>query len=247
MTEKLVHHCGAHIHDAFRCVGLILHRATRKAAREIPAPPNAHARFGTDTRANLQGGFVMRENRNTVSIRVAGVSASLRRLAVTAAGVMAAALLMLAPAQRAQALSLASPGAVPLSAKYVSDGLIEVRGGHGGGGHGGGFHGGGGGGFHGGGGGGFHGGGGRAFHGGGFRGFHGGIHRGGFVGRPHVWAGHRVHWRGRHFVRPRFYGGYYPYSYGPRCRVILTYYGPRRICRYRPWVHRHYRWHRRYW
>jgi hypothetical protein len=188
-----------------------------------------------------------------VSNLVAGFSANLRRFIVASAGV--AAVLMLAPAQRAEALSLASPGAVPLSAKYVSDGLVEVRGGHGGGhggggGGGGGFRGGGGGGFHGGGGGfrgGFHGGGGRAFHGGGFRGFHGGIHRGGFVGRPHVWGGHRHHFRGRHFVRPRFYGGYYPYTYGPRCRVILTYYGPRRICRYRPWFHRHYRWHRRYW
>jgi hypothetical protein len=182
----------------------------------------------TDTRANFQGGFVMPGIPGAVPNLVAGFSANLRRLIVASAGVMA--VLMLAPAQRAEALSLASPGAVPLSAKYVSDGLIEVRGGHGGGR-----------------GGGFHGGGGRGFHGGGFRGFHGGFHRGGFVGRPHVWGGHRVHWRGRHFVRPRFYGGYYPYYYGPRCRVILTYYGPRRICRYRPWVHRHYRWHRRYW
>jgi hypothetical protein len=197
----------------------------------------------TDARAKLQGGFVMPGIPGSVSNRVAGLRANLRRLIVASAGV--AAVLMLAPAQRAHALSLASPGAVPLSAKYLSDGLIEVRGGHGGG-RGGGFHGGGGRGFHGGGGGGFHGGGGRAFHGGGFRGFHGGIHRGGFVGR-HAWVGHRHHFRGRHFHRPRFYGGYVPYTYGPRCRVILTYYGPRRICRYRPWVHRHYRWHRRYW
>ena len=183
-----------------------------------------------------------------VSNLVAGLRANPRRLIVASAGV--AAVLMLAPAQRAQALSLASPGAVPLSAKYVTDGLIEVRGGHGGG-RGGGFHGGGGRGFHGGGGGGFRGGfrggGGRAFHGGGFRGFHGGIHRDGFVGRPHVWAGHRHHFRARHFVRPRFYGGYYPTYYRPRCRIVLTYYGPRKICRYRPWVHRHYRWHRRVW
>jgi hypothetical protein len=166
-----------------------------------------------------------------VSNFVTRFSSNLRRLIVVSAGV--AAILMLAPAQRAQALSLASPGAVPLSAKYVSDGLIEVRGGHGGG-HGGGFHGGG---FR----GGFHGGGG--FRGGGFRGFHGGFHRGGFAGR-HVFVGHRAHFRGRHFFRPRFYGGYYPYSYGPRCRVIWTYYGPRRICR---WHHRHWRWHRRVW
>jgi hypothetical protein len=58
------------------------------------------------------------------------------------------------------------------------------------------------------------------------------------------WGGwHRPHWRGRHFVHRR----YYPYYYGPRCRVIWTYYGPRKICRYRPWLHRHHRWHRRYW
>jgi hypothetical protein len=178
-----------------------------------------------------------------VSNLVAGFSANLRRLIVASAGVMA--VLMLAPAQRAEALSLASPGAVPLSAKYVSDGLVEVRGGHGGG------HGGGGGGGFRGGGGGFHGGGfrggGAAFHGGGFRGFHGGFHHGGFVGRPHVWAGHRHHFRGRHFFRPRFYGGYYPYTYGPRCRMIWTYYGPRLICRHHRWHHRHWRWHRRYW
>jgi hypothetical protein len=167
---------------------------------------------------------------NAVSNRVNGFRTHLRRLIVVSAGV--AAILMLAPAQRAQALSPASPGAFPLSAKYLSNGLIEVRGGHGGG-HGGGFHGGG---FH---GGGFHG-------GGGFRGFHGGFHRGGFVGRP-VFVGHRAHFRGRHFFRPRFYGGYYPYYYGPRCRVIWTYYGPRRICRWHRWHHRHWRWHRRHW
>jgi hypothetical protein len=173
----------------------------------------------------------MPEISGAVSRPVIGFGANLRRLIVVAAGV--AAVLMLAPAQRAQALSLASPGAAALSAKYLTDGLIEVRGGHGGGG---GFHGGGGG-FHGGGGG---------FHGGGFRGFHGGFHRGGFVGRP-VLIGHRHHFRGRHFFRPRFYGGYFPYYYGPRCRLIWTYYGPRRICRWHRWHHRHYRWHRRYW
>jgi hypothetical protein len=161
---------------------------------------------------------------NAVSNRVTRLTAHLRRLIIVSAGV--AAVLVLAPAQRAQALSPASPGAVPLSAKYLSDGLIQVRGGHGGG-HGGGFHGGG-----------FHGGGG--FRGGGFRGFH----RGGFAGR-HVFVGHRAHFRGRHFFRPRFYGGYYPYYYGPRCRVIWTYYGPRRICRTHRWHHR--RWHRRVW
>ena len=93
-------------------------------------------------------------------------------------GVTAAALFAFAAAsqQRAEALSLASPGTAP-SAKFATDGLtteVQHRGG------GGGFRGGGGGGFRGGGGGGFRGGG---FHGGGFRGggaaFHGGGFRGG--------------------------------------------------------------------
>jgi hypothetical protein len=172
------------------------------------------------------GGFVMPAIPNAVSNLVARFRANLRRLIVVSTGV--AAILMLAPVQRAEALSPASPGALPLSSKYLSDGLIEVRGGHGGGHGGGGFRGGG-----------FHGGGG--FRGGGFRGYHGGFHRGGFAGRQ-VFVGHRHHFRGPHFFRPRFYGGYYPYYYGPRCRVIWTYYGPRRICR---WHHRH--WHRRYW
>ena len=88
-----------------------------------------------------------------------------RCLGVTAAAVFALA----ASQQRAEALSLASPGTAP-AAKYATDGLTtEVR--HGGGGRGGGGFrgGGGGGGFRGGGGGGFRGGGGR-FNGGGFRG-----------------------------------------------------------------------------
>src|SRR2546423_2183502 len=68
-------------------------------------------------------------------------------------GLAAAALFALSavPGERAEALSLINPGALP-TAKYASDGLIEVRNGRGGGGfHGGGFRGGGGGGFHGGG------------------------------------------------------------------------------------------------
>jgi hypothetical protein len=154
------------------------------------------------------------------------IHGSLRRSMVAAAGVMLGTLLLMAPAQRAEALSLASPSTAALSAKHLSGGLIEVRGGHGGGHGGGGFHGGGG-----------HGGGG--FHGGGF-------HRGGFVGRPHVWAGHRAYFHRRHFFRPRFYGGTYPYFYhGPRCRIMWTHYGPRRICR---WHHRHHRhWRHRHW
>jgi hypothetical protein len=179
-------------------------------------------------------------------------------------GVTAAALFAFAAAsqQRAEALSLASPGAAP-SAKFATDGLAtEVRhGGHGGGG--GGFRGGGGGGFR---GGGFHGGGfrggGAAFHGGGFRGGGVAIHRGGFRAAPvfrgggyrygyrHVY--HRPHFHHRHhfhrrFYAPRYYS--YPYYYGYRhryCRVIWTYYGPRKICKYRPWWrHRYYGY--RYW
>jgi hypothetical protein len=149
---------------------------------------------------------------------------SKRRL-VRCLGALATAALMLSAAssQRAEALSPINPGAVP-AAKYSSDGLVtEVRGGHGGGGHrgGGGFHGGGGRGFHGG-----------AFHGGGFRSFHGGhFHHRGFAFR------HRFHHRHVYFA-PSYYGY-------PRCRVIWTYHGPRRICHYRHW--RHHRYHRAYW
>jgi hypothetical protein len=199
-----------------------------------------------------------------------------RRLGVTAAALLAFAA---ASQQRAEALSLASPGAAP-SAKFATDGLtteVQHRG-HGGGG----FRGGGGGGFRGGGGGfrggGFHGGGfrggGAAFHGGGFRGggaafrgggFRGGgvaIHRGGFRAAPVFRGGgmrygyrhiyHRPHFRHRHHFHRRFYApAYYsyPYYYGYRhryCRVIWTYYGPRKICKYRPWWrHRYYGY--RYW
>jgi hypothetical protein len=197
-----------------------------------------------------------------------------RRLGVTAAALLAFAA---ASQQRAEALSLASPGTAP-SAKFATDDLTtEVR--HGGHGSGGGFRGGGGGGFRGGGGGGFHGGGfrGGGFHGGGFRGggaaFHGGgfrgggmaIHRGGFRAAPvfrgggmrygyrHVY--HRPHFYHRHhfhrrFYAPRYYAypGYY-YGYRHRyCRIIWTYYGPRKICRYRPWWrHRYYGYPYGYW
>jgi hypothetical protein len=192
---------------------------------------------------------------------------------VCRAGLAAAAVLVVSAVtqQRAEALSLASPGAVP-AAKYASEGLmIEVRqGGRGGGGAmgGGGFRGGGGaiggGGFRG--GGGFHGGGfrggGAAFHGGGFRGggmaYRGGgfraapIYRGGgyrysglrYGGYRHAY--HRPHFRHRHFHR-RFYRPYYAPYYAPayyhyprRCRIVWTYYGPRRICR--PWYRQHYYW-----
>ena len=219
-----------------------------------------------------------------------------RCLGVTAAAIFAFAA---ASTQRAEALSLASPGTAP-SAKHAADGLTtEVR--HGGGGHGGGFRGGGGGGFRGGGfhgggfrGGGFHGGG-RAFHGGGFRGggipgggraFHGGgfrgggfaVHRGGFhsgrvfrgggyrvapgfYGRRYVGYRHAYHrpyfhqrryFHRRAYFAPAYYG--YPRYYGYRhrvCRVVWTHWGPRTICRVRPWHRHHYwrhRWHPvRYW
>ena len=182
-----------------------------------------------------------------------------RCLGVTAAAVFA---LAAASHQRAEALSLASPATAP-SAKYATDGLTtEVQ--HRGGMAGGGFRGGGGGGFH---GGGFRGGG-AAFHGGGFRGggaaFRGGgfragpVFRGGgfraapvFHGRgyrygyrhayhrPHFYH-HRRHFHRRFYYAPAYYG--YPY-YGYRyryCRVVWTYYGPRRICR-SPWYRPYWR------
>jgi len=108
-----------------------------------------------------------------------------RRGLVRRLGVTAAALLAFAAAshQRAEALSLASPGTAP-SAKFATDDLTtEVRhGGHGGHGGGGGFRGGGGGGFRGGGGGGFNrGGGGGGFNRGGSGGG-GGFKKGGSSG-----------------------------------------------------------------
>ena len=154
-------------------------------------------------------------------------------------GVTAAALFAFAAAsqQRAEALSLASPGTAP-SAKFATDGLtteVQHRG------HGGGFRGGG-----------------AAFHGGGFRRGGFAVHRGGgfraapvFRGggmrygyrhayhRPHFYHRHHFH---RRFYAPRYYG--YPYYHGYRhryCRVIWTYYGPRKICRYRPWYRHHWR------
>ena len=104
-------------------------------------------------------------------------------------------LLVGAPMDRAQALSLSNPVGAG-TAKYVSEGFTtEVRGGRGGG--------------HRGGGGPHFGGGGRHF-GGGFRG------------------------GGRHYgFRHRYYGPRYYYAPRHRCRIVLTHYGPRRICR--PW------------
>ena len=129
---------------------------------------------------------------------------------------MAGLMMFAAPVERAQAVSLINPAAATQT-KYLSDNLtVEVR--HGGGFRGGGFQG-------------FRGGG---FRGGGFRG--GGVRFGGprfavgprFVHRPFV---HRhVFFRSRPLIYPY-------YVAGPRlhCRWFYTDFGPRRICRYRPW------------
>lgn len=166
-------------------------------------------------------------------------------------GLAAMATLMLSAGtvRRAEAVTLINPATAPVTKAATDDGITQVR--HGGGGHGG--HGGG---FHGGGfrGGGFHGGG---FHGGGFRGGHIGGFRAAPVYRAHVggyryggyryggfrhYGVHRPYYR-HHFHRRVYYGGYYPYYHYPRrCRIIWTYYGPRRVCRWPRW---HYPY--RYW
>ncbi len=192
-------------------------------------------------------------------LRIFGRRASPMRLL----GLAAAATLMLSAgtARRAEALTLINPATSP-AAKAASDDLVtQVR--HGGGGPGGGhFRGGGG--FR---GGGFHGGGFRGGHIGGFRG--GGFHRahvGGFRAGPafhhrHVgyrhhgfrygghggyhrhWGHHRPYYRHRHVYRPYYVGGYYPaYSYPRRCRIVFTYYGPRRVCHWPRWQYPY-----RYW
>ncbi len=175
-----------------------------------------------------------------------------RRGLVRCLGVTAAAVFALAASQqRAEALSLASPGTAPV-AKYATDGLTtEVR--HGGGGHGGGGFRGGGAAFH---GGGFRGGGmaiqrggfraASVYRGGGFRAarvYHGGGYRYGYRHAYHrPYFHHRRHFHRRFYVAPAYYG--YPSYYGYRhryCRVIWTYYGPRKICKFRPWWrHRYY-------
>ncbi len=162
------------------------------------------------------------------------------RGAVRRLGLAAVAMLALSTVpQRAEALSLINPGAVS-AAKLAADGLTtEVRGGHGGGG--GGFHGGGGGGFH---------GGGAVFHGGGFRAgpvFHGGGYRSGGVRYGGYRFTHHHRFHGRFFCGASYYPyDDYPYYYSyRRCRVILTHYGPRRICHYRHW-HHHTHWRHHY-
>ena len=112
----------------------------------------------------------------------------------------AAAILLLSAAasERAEALSLVNPGAVP-TANYVADGFTtEVRGGHGGGG-------------------GFHGGGYRSgaavYRGGGYRSAH--VFRGGgyrYSGTRY--GGYRFAHRHHHFHRHFYYGpSYYDYPY----------------------------------
>ncbi|WP_426421999.1 hypothetical protein [Bradyrhizobium genosp. A] len=182
-------------------------------------------------------------------LRILGPGTSTLRLLGLAA--VATLMLVVGTARRAEAMTPINPTALP-AAKTASDDMITpVRFG-GGGGHGGGGHGGGGhfGGFHGGGGhfGAFHAGGGHfggfhaapAFHGGGLR--YGGIHYGGY---HRHWGGgyYRPYYGYPHFHRHYYYGGYYPYYHYPRrCRIIWTYYGPRRICRWHRW---HYPY--RYW
>ncbi|TWB07383.1 hypothetical protein FBZ96_1011205 [Bradyrhizobium stylosanthis] len=145
-------------------------------------------------------------------LRSLGLRASSMRLL----GIAAAATLMLSAgsAQRAEALTLINPATSPATKAATDDLVTQVR--HGGGGHGGG---------------------GGHFHGGGIR--YGGFrHYGGY----HRHWGYRPHFGYRHFHR-RYYGGYYPYYHYPRrCRIIWTYYGPRRICRWHHW----HRWHNPY-
>jgi hypothetical protein len=124
-------------------------------------------------------------------------------------------MMLAAPVERAQAVSLINPASA-MQTKYLSDDLVlEVR-------HRGGFRGG--------------------FRGGGHR--IGRMHFGGHRHFGHRHFGHRhfghrhfrhrhVHFHRRHYWHPR------PYIYyaQPRifCRWIYTDFGPRRICRHRPW------------
>jgi hypothetical protein len=128
---------------------------------------------------------------------------------------MAGLMMFALPAERAQAVSLINPAAAAQT-KYLSDDLVvEVR-----------------------------------HRGGGFRGgFRGGGPR---IGRVHFGGGHRFghrHFGHRHvhFHRPHFHRHHFawrprpvifPYYYAqPRlfCRRVWTDFGPRRICRHRPW------------
>jgi hypothetical protein len=189
-----------------------------------------------------------------------------RRLGVTAAAVFALAAASHHRAEALSLASPATAPSAKYATDGLSI-EVQHRGGGFRAGGGGGFRGGmGGGGFRGGGaafhGGGFRGGG-AAFHGGGFRGGGMAIHRGGFraapvfrgggyrvapafYGRRHFYGyrhahhrpffHHRRHFHRRFYFAPAYYS-YPAYYYPRRCRVIWTYYGPRRICRpwYRPY------------
>jgi hypothetical protein len=127
---------------------------------------------------------------------------------------MAGLMLVVQPAERAQAVSLINSAAAA-ETKYLSDNLtVEV-------GRRGGFH--------------------RGFHGGGrhfghrhFGHRHVHFHRGHFH-RHHFH--HRRHFVHRHYWRPRpvFYPRYYYAQPRLYCRRVWTDFGPRRICRHRPW------------
>jgi hypothetical protein len=125
-------------------------------------------------------------------------------------GFLAMAGLMMFAAPAAQAVSLINP-ATAASSKYLSDNIVvEVR--HG--------------------------------RGGGFRGgFRGGGHHFGHRHFGHRHFGHRhVHFHRPHFVhrhawrpRPYIYPSYYYAQPRLFCRRVWTDFGPRRICRHRPW------------
>jgi hypothetical protein len=56
---------------------------------------------------------------------------------------------------------------------------------------------------------------------------------------------HRHHFRrffagGNYDDNPNYDDTYYAY---PGCRIVVTDYGPRRVCNYRHWRHHHYRRH----
>ena len=119
-------------------------------------------------------------------------------------------MLLAAPAERAQAVSLINPGAAAPSKYLSNDMVVDVR-------HRGGFRGG------------FRGGGrhfGRAHFGGGPRFVHRHrfVHHRPFVVRRHVWRPRPVIYPYYQYAQPRLY-----------CRRVWTDFGPRRICRYRPW------------
>jgi hypothetical protein len=135
-----------------------------------------------------------------------------RRGFVRCLGLAAVAMLALSAAPGQRAEALSLSNPGAIStAKYLSDGLTTEV-----------RYGGGGG------------GGGRGGGGGGFRG--GGGYRTSVVRHGGFRFAHR------HHFRQRFYGyAPYYYSYPHRCRIVWTYYGPRRIC-----YHRHHRWHYRW-